>query len=125
MDIKRIVVSVILMATLLAGAAYAVWGDWDRSRIIGAERPTETAVSAGASGPSGAGRDEFAEALQDRFDSFTSVEHAETCLAVRNEGLDMSIAYIRERYYAQPGGPRMPFYDDIAERILLNECLTV
>jgi hypothetical protein len=100
----------ILMLALGLGLGGVLWGERE-NRLVGA-------------GPSDQ-RGEFAAALQDRFDELTPAEHRETCTAVKVEGLEDAIAYIRERHYSQPGGPRMPFFDDLAAEILTSECLIV
>ncbi|MGH2689326.1 MAG: hypothetical protein ACRDKW_11040 [Actinomycetota bacterium] len=107
----RIIVAALLGAALILGAAYVAWGDRDH-RLAGLNGREQD-------------RAEFAAALQGRFDELTPAERRETCTAVKVEGLGDAIVYIRERHYGQPGGPRMPFFDDLAAEILERECLTV
>jgi hypothetical protein len=113
----RVVVAAVLLIAALLAAGYVAWGDWDRSRLIGAaDRPAAVEVESGDE------RQAFAAAFERRFRGLTPDKHDETCASFRAVGLEESLAFIRERHYAQPGGPRMPFFDDIAAEILSREC---
>jgi hypothetical protein len=110
-----------LLVAVLAVVAYVAWGDWDRGRLTGmADRPAAVEVESGDD--VGAERQAFAAALERRFRGLTPDKHDETCASFRAVGLEDALAFIRERHYAQPGGPRMPFFDDIAAEILSREC---
>jgi hypothetical protein len=111
----RVVVAAMLLVAALVATGYVAWGDWDRSRLIGvADQPVAVEVDAE--------RQAFAAALERRFRGLTPDKHDETCASFRAVGLEAALAFIRERHYAQPGGPRMPFFDDLAAEILSREC---
>jgi hypothetical protein len=117
----RVVVAAMLLVAALVATGYVAWGDWDRSRLIGvADQPGAVEVEPGDDVD--AERQAFAAALERRFRGLTPDKHDETCASFRAVGLEAALAFIRERHYAQPGGPRMPFFDDLAAEILSREC---